>query len=321
MFGKPRFIAALTAACASALLLSCSAQPNAQPNAQASAQANAQAGALEQPNIAGAKEFQPFLAACKPWDDWDKPAPPFKVHGNSYYVGTCGIAAILITGDEGHVLIDTGTRKGAEVVAANIQTLGFKLEDVAVILHTHEHFDHVGGFAWMREQTGAQIFASPEAAKALESGIVSEDDPQSGMHDPMEPVIVAGVLTDDFSSDTPLNQLTMIKTPGHSPGALSWQWESCALNDCKTIVFADSLSPISRDNYRFGDHLNYLSAYREGIERLGSVKCDILLTPHPSHSQMLERMRAGGLNDPNACSDYARKKRADLADRLRKEGA
>ena len=43
---------------------------------------------------------------CKDWDAWDKRAPPFKVWGNTYYVGTCGISAILISGGSGAILID-----------------------------------------------------------------------------------------------------------------------------------------------------------------------------------------------------------------------
>ena len=52
------------------------------------------------------EEYQPFVESCKPWDDWDKPAPPFKVFRNTYHVGTCGISSILITNDEGHILIE-----------------------------------------------------------------------------------------------------------------------------------------------------------------------------------------------------------------------
>ena len=62
--------------------------------------------------------------------DWDQPAPPVRIHGNTYLVGTCGISAILVTGSDGHVLIDGGTEKGADVVAANIRQLGFRLRDV-----------------------------------------------------------------------------------------------------------------------------------------------------------------------------------------------
>ncbi|MEP5743214.1 MAG: MBL fold metallo-hydrolase, partial [Marinomonas sp.] len=135
-----------------------------------------------------------FLNTCKAWDEWDKPAPPFKVFGNTYHVGTCGISAILITGDKGHVLIDSGTRKGAEVVAGNIKQLGFKLSDVEIMLHSHEHFDHVGGFAWMQGQTGAEIMASLPATEVLKSGVVAANDPQHDTHEPMAPVTVGGPI-------------------------------------------------------------------------------------------------------------------------------
>ena len=52
-----------------------------------------------------------WLNACSDWDDWDKPGPPYRIHGNSWYVGTCGIAAILVTG-EADILIDGGTARG-----------------------------------------------------------------------------------------------------------------------------------------------------------------------------------------------------------------
>ena len=58
--------------------------------------------------------MQSFAQACEDWDEWDKPAEPFLIHGNTWYVGTCGISAILIEGDDGLVLIDTGTAKGSK---------------------------------------------------------------------------------------------------------------------------------------------------------------------------------------------------------------
>ena len=98
--------------------------------------------------------------ACKECDDWDKPAPPVRIHGNTYLVGTCGISAILITGTEGHILIDAGTEKGADLIARNIRSLGFRLSDVSYLLHSHEHLDHVGGMARLQQLTGAQLIAS-----------------------------------------------------------------------------------------------------------------------------------------------------------------
>src|SRR5688572_25254023 len=98
-----------------------------------------------------------WAATCGDSTDWDQPAPPVRIHGNTYLVGTCGISAILVTGSEGHVLIDSGTEKGAEIVADNIRQLGFRLRDIKFLLHSHEHHDHVGGIARLQQLTGAVL--------------------------------------------------------------------------------------------------------------------------------------------------------------------
>ena len=100
---------------------------------------------IDRPRAPIAEAGPRYAAACADNDEWDKPAPPVRIHANTYLVGTCGISAILVTGTEGHVLIDGGTEKGAELVAANIRALGFKLADIRFLLHSHEHHDHVGG--------------------------------------------------------------------------------------------------------------------------------------------------------------------------------
>ncbi len=102
------------------------------------------------------------------------------------------------------------------------------------------------------------------------------------------------------------NTLTAIATPGHTPGALSWQWTECEGDDCKTMVYADSMSPISNDTYRFSEHPEYVAGYRAGIARIKNSKCDILLTPHPSSSQMETRVIDGSmLVNGTACQSYA----------------
>ena len=100
--------------------------------------------------------------------------------------------------------------------------------------------------------------------------------------------------------------LTAMTTPGHTPGALSWRWESCDGGVCRTMVYADSLTPISRDDYRFSDHPDYLAAYRASIAKIAEGRCEILLTPHPSASAMKERMTGKQpLFDVNGCKNYA----------------
>ena len=108
-------------------------------------------------NLSGAS----FSESCEDWDEWDKAAPPFRILGDSWYVGTCGIAAILVASPQGHVLIDSGTEAGGELILVNLRRIGVDPEDVRYILASHEHFDHVGGHAILAKATGAQIIASP----------------------------------------------------------------------------------------------------------------------------------------------------------------
>jgi metallo-beta-lactamase class B len=277
---------------------------------------------IEQP-IAPIQTAGPaFAAACDGSDDWEKPAPPVRIHANTYLVGTCGISAILITGTAGDILIDGGTEKDADLIASNIRRLGFKLSDVKILLHSHEHFDHVGGLARLQQLTGAQLFASPASAKVLQTGVASADDPQAGMHKPFPAARVDRVIRDGEQVRLGNLVVTAVMTPGHTPGAVTWHWGACDGGICRQIVYADSLTPISRDDYRFSDHAAYLTAYRASIAKVAALDCDILLTPHPSASDMVDRMIGREpLENANACKDYAARLTKQLDERLAKEAS
>jgi metallo-beta-lactamase class B len=262
---------------------------------------------------------QAALAAHEAIDDWDKAGPPFQVWGNTYYVGTCGISAILIAGDEGHVLIDGGPQNAAGSVAANIEALGFKLSDVKLLLHSHEHHDHVGGLAELQRLTGAKLLASPPAAPVLASGTASMDDPQAASLDRFPAVQVSGLVNNLEPQRIGSLSLMPVSTPGHTPGALSWHWRSCEGDDCRKIAYVDSLSAVSSDSYKFSDHPSYLAAFRASIAQVAALPCDILLTPHPSASAMRERLLKGDLSAAPSCGDYARGLDARLDERLQEE--
>lgn len=271
------------------------------------------------------KAEHPWAQQCEDWDEWDKPGPAFTILGNTHYVGTCGIAAILITGKDGHVLIDSGTDAGAELVLANIRKLGFDPKDVKLLLNSHEHYDHVGGMARLQEATGAPLVTSPIAAQTMMTGEDHPDDPQFGLHDPMRPVGNVLSFTDPKAQHL-LERFGMwpIFTPGHTPGAMSWTWRSCEGEECRTLVYADSLSAVSSDEYRFRDHEAYLNRFLTSLSRIREAPCDILLTPHPSGGNLmltmalLERRAVDGLPG-TSCFGYAETQKQSLSQRLAKE--
>ena len=255
-------------------------------------------------------------------ESWTNPAPPVRIHANTYLVGTCGISSILIVGDQGDILIDGGPEAAADLIAANVQDLGFRMQDIKFILMSHEHPDHIGGIARLQRLSGATMIASAPAAKVLESGLPNADDPQAGILKTVPTASVGRVIRDGDEVRLGNLMVTAIATPGHTPGAMSWRWVSCDGGVCRTIVYADSLSPVSAPNYKFSDHPAYVAAYRGSIAKIAASPCEILLTPHPGQSDMPHRLALGKpLLDPDACKNFAAVRTKDLDERLAKEAA
>jgi metallo-beta-lactamase class B len=277
---------------------------------------------IEKP-IAPIETYGPLFASkCKDWDDYDKPAPPVRIHANTYLVGTCGISSILIVGSEGDVLIDSGTEAGADLVAANIRRLGFNPTDVRILLNSHEHFDHVGGMARMEQLTGGRLYTSANAAEVFKTGKPGADDPQAAILSSFPPARVDRIVRDGDQVRLGNLMVKAIATPGHTQGALTWQWVSCDGGVCRTIVYADSLTAVRSPGYRFRDHPKDVETFRASIAKVAALDCDILLTPHPAASKMIERLSLGQpLLDTNACKAYAAQLTKQLDERLAKERA
>ncbi|HBD20852.1 MAG TPA: subclass B3 metallo-beta-lactamase, partial [Arenimonas sp.] len=84
---------------------------------------------------------------CGACAEWNQPQAPFRLHGDSWYVGTKGLSAVLVATPKGLVLIDGALPQSAPLIAANVATLGFDIRDVRFLLNSHAHFDHAGGLA------------------------------------------------------------------------------------------------------------------------------------------------------------------------------
>jgi metallo-beta-lactamase class B len=257
---------------------------------------------------------------------WDTPQKPFTLYGNTYYVGTAGISAVLITSREGHILIDGTGAEGAPIVADNIRSLGYKLADVKYILNSHAHSDHAGGIAALQKLSGATVVAGRANLATLASGKAGRDDPQYGDLDDFEPVPAAlrGVGDGEVIHVGPL-AVTAHATPGHTPGGVTWTWTSCVDGICENLVFADSLRAGAADGYRFTDHADLVATFRTTYAAFGALPCDILVTAHPEANDLLDRLqrrdKAGvsAFIDPNACHDLAAYERDSLNQRLAKE--
>jgi metallo-beta-lactamase class B len=271
---------------------------------------------------------------CKQCAAWNRTQQPFKIYGNTYYVGVRGLSSILITSAQGHILIDGALQESAPRIAANIRSLGFRVEDVKLILNSHVHHDHAGGIAELQRLTGATVAASTSSARVLEQGHSGTDDPLYGVLRPIPPVSHVGIVKDGEALHIGPLELTAHLTPGHTPGGTSWTWTSCENKRCLNIVYADSLTAVAAEGFRYTHNARYpnvLTDFQKSFDTVGQLPCDILLTPHPDMSETLSaRIGRGGhadgsapfpKSDTTACRRYAESARENLSKKLERESA
>ena len=219
--------------------------------------------------------------------NWNKPADPFHVIDNVWYVGTDGLSAFLFTTPVGHILLDGATPEGAPIIEANIAKLGFKLSDVKILLNSHAHFDHSGGLAKLKRDTGAQLAAMEGDVSALEGGFYLGSEDVKSMNAP--PVKVDRVLKDGDRVKLGDFTLTAHLTPGHSRGCTSWgarlsdqgKWYE-ALVFCSATVAANRITPPLQ-------YEGIVEDYRKTFTKTKAMKVDIPLAPHPEFFQLREK--------------------------------
>jgi metallo-beta-lactamase class B len=266
---------------------------------------------------------------CSSCDAWNAPREPFQVFGNTYYVGVAGLSAVLVTSPQGHLLLDAGLPQSAPVIDAHIRQLGFRTEDIRLIVNSHAHFDHSGGIAAIQRATGATVAASAAGARALEAGAPMPDDPQFGFGRAamaFPPVRGVRIVKDGEVLRVGPLAITAHLTPGHTPGSTTWSWQSCEGARCLGIVYADSLNPVSADGFRFSSDARRVELFRQAIATVAALPCDVLLSVHPEFSGLDRKLaqRAAGATenpfiDPAGCRAYAASAANALDQRLAAE--
>src|SRR6266481_3815052 len=102
--------------------------------------------------------------------DWYEPFPAHKIVGTVYYVGSKDLATFLITTPEGHVLINSGFDRTVPLIQKSVESLGFKMTDVKILLASHAHSDHVAGHALLQKLTGAKVYVMRGDDQVIASG-------------------------------------------------------------------------------------------------------------------------------------------------------
>jgi metallo-beta-lactamase class B len=248
-------------------------------------------------SVPGATAF-----AEEPPANWTKPIRPYRVVGNIYYVGSEGLSAWLISSSEGHVLLDSGpSPAGAKLIEANIQTLGFKLADVKILINTHAHFDHAGGLAQLKADTGAKVWASRPDEPALEKGQHFGDN-ANGLT-PFAPVKVDKSFGD--GQKLKLGETTLVAhlTPGHTIGCTTWTTQVVERGQPLNVTFPCSASVAGNVLVGNRTYRSIVADYRATFTRLAALPTDVMLPGHEEQGRLLDKRRKMLAGDTKAFID------------------
>jgi metallo-beta-lactamase class B len=237
----------------------------------------------------------------------NRSVPPARIADNVYYVGASDLGSFLITGSQGHLLIDSGAAQTEPQVLANIRAAGFDPADVKIILNSHGHFDHAAGIAALKAATRAKLYASPEERKLIEAG--GRGDFQFGDHLAYEPATVDHVLEDGEVVSVGEIALTALFTPGHTKGCTSWAMRVTVQGVPRDLLLICSLSL----PWKLKDNEAYpgvVDDFRSTFGRLKGLPCDVFLAPHARMFGFAAKSRSGKRDafvDPEGCRDFIRR--------------
>jgi metallo-beta-lactamase class B len=225
--------------------------------------------------------------------EWNKPYPAHRIAGNLYYVGTNGISIFLLTTPQGHILIDSGYADTPPLIERSVTSLGFRMEDIKILLTTHAHVDHASGHAAIRKRTGAQVMAHELDAPIIESG--GKGDFRFENEYRWVPCPVDRRLKDGDTVTLGGTTLTARLTAGHSRGSLTWTFPI----EGKHVVILGSLSVNPGVRLKAPEsYPGIVADYERSFRTARALPCDIFLAGHPFSYGMEDKHRRGDFVDP-----------------------
>jgi len=221
--------------------------------------------------------------------DWTLPFEARGIVGNIYYVGSNWISSFLIVTPAGHILLDTGPIEMLSQVTANIEKLGFKPQDVKLLLNSDGHFDHCRGFAEFKRRISATIVASKLDGELMARG--GTGDFYWGDDLGYEPVKPDRTVSDGESVELGGVTLTAHLTPGHTRGCTSWSMHVNEAGKEYDVLFLCGLTASLYKLTNNDKYPNIVEDERNTFRKLRGMHADVLLAPRASDFDLAGRLR------------------------------
>jgi glyoxylase-like metal-dependent hydrolase (beta-lactamase superfamily II) len=248
---------------------------------------------------------------------WSQPYEPFRIAGNLYYVGTYDLASYLIVTKKGNILINTGLADSLPMIKNNIKKLGFKYNDIKILLLTQAHYDHLGAMSAIKKETGAKLYVDQGDADVLKTG--GKSDYEMGKYGvTFAPVNPDYVLKDKDVVTLGDTKLTMLHHPGHTKGSCSYLFETKDENRKYKVLIANM--PTIIVDHKFSEVTSYPTIekdYAYTLEAMKKIDFDIWVASHASQFGLHEKHKPNDPYNPSAFAD--KKEYIDELDSLEKE--
>lgn len=226
--------------------------------------------------------------ASAPQQDDNRPVEPFRIADTLYYVGASDVASYLIATQAGHILIDAGYESMAPMIAANVAKLGFRIEDVKILLNTQAHFDHAGGFAALKKRTGASLMVSDADADMIERG--GAGDFSLGDSATFPPATVDRRLKDRDTVALGGMVLTARLTPGHTKGCTTWTFDVREAGRTLKVVDLCGLAILEKTRVSgMPGYRDITDDYERTFRTLKRMPVDIFIGAHASYYGGMEK--------------------------------
>ena len=265
-----------------------------------------------------------FIALAKKTLKWEEPAEPAKIVGPIYFVGTKGLGVFLFTTSEGHILMNTGMPSSGPMIVVSVRKLGFRPEDIKLMINGHAHIDHAGAFAFLKQQFSAQLAVMKDDVEAMESG--DKNDFKYANDFVYPPVKVDRILRDGDTIKMGDVLLTAYHTPGHTRGATTWIANIAVDGKAYVVAFPDGAG--FNPGYRLVKNPSYpgiAEDYRRTHHFLETLKPDIWLAQHNEYydfESKRQRAQTEGMKawiDPEGYRRFIAGKKRDFEDEVDEE--
>ena len=234
--------------------------------------------------------------------EWTRPFTGHRVIGNLYAVGTYDLGVFLVTSDEGHILINTALKESTPLIRRNIESVGFLMDDIKILLTMQAHWDHTAALAEIKRATGAEMWATAGDAPVLEDGGFS--DPHFGGKALFEPVEVDKIITDGEEIELGSIRLKVVESPGHTAGSVSYTMTVRENGRNYRVVIAN-MGTINPGKRLVADptYPGLAEDFAKTFRRQKAIEIDIWVAAHGSQYGLHSKYRPGQPYSPDTFVD------------------